>query len=278
MTHATRHAAITFVARRPYENAFIQWVLEGGHGLDASDEVVLHRDASGAITGAIYFGTQLVVAADDDATIDAFAVETRRHPGLRSFVGPQTCVGRLWEQVRGWHRPPALVRTRQPIYVLSPAALLAGINVLAGPNVETAAEVRQATLADADRVIENSAEMMLGELGYDPRTAHGMFVAGVRRAIVRGQWWVWVKNDELRFQLNVGARTRETAQLQGVWTPPAQRKRGYAFAALSQIAQRLLRENSTLSLYVNDFNTEAIGLYERIGFVRDGTMSTLLFA
>jgi ribosomal protein S18 acetylase RimI-like enzyme len=272
VTHATRRAAIAFAARRPYENAFIQWVLEGGHGPDASDEIVLHRDSSGAITGAIYFGTQLVLAADDDATVDAFAAETRRHPGLRSFVGPRTCVGRLWEQVRGWHRPPVLVRTNQPIYVLFPAALLASVNF------ETEAEVRQATLADADRVIENSAEMMLGELGYDPRTAHATFGAGVRRAIARGQWWVWVKNNELRFQLNVGARTRETAQLQGVWTPPAQRKRGYAFAALSQIAQRLLLENPTLSLYVNDFNTDAIGLYERIGFVREGTMSTLLFA
>jgi predicted GNAT family acetyltransferase len=40
----------------------------------------------------------------------------------------------------------------------------------------------------------------------------------------------------------------------------------------------LLASNATLSLYVNDFNRDAIALYERTGFVQSGTMSTLLFA
>jgi GNAT superfamily N-acetyltransferase len=256
------------VANRPYENAFIQWVLEGGHGPNTPDEILLHRDRRGAITGAIYFGTQLVIAAEDHAAIDAFAIETRRHPGLRSFVGPKKQVDRLWEHVRSWHRPPALIRARQPIYVLLPAAL--------APTQDL--DVRQATLADAERVLENSAEMMLVELGYDPRVNRVTFAAGVRRAITLGQWWVLVENAELKFQLNVGARTKATAQLQGVWTPPPFRKRGYAFGALGQIAQRLLLTNATLSLYVNDFNRDAIALYERVGFTCVGEMSTLLFA
>jgi predicted GNAT family acetyltransferase len=256
------------VAARPYENAFIQWVLEGGHGPNAPDEIVLHRGRTGAIDGAIYFGTQLVIAADDPAAIDAFAVETRRHPGMRSFVGPRAPVERLWQQVRTWHRPPALVRSSQPVYALLPAALV--------PTPEV--DVRQATLAEAELVIENSAEMMLGELGYDPRVNRTSFGAGVRRTIGQGQWWLCIQDGDLRFQLNVGARTQATAQLQGVWTPPAFRKRGYAFAALGGIARRLLETNATLSLCVNDFNRDAIALYERLGFVCVGEMSTLLFA
>ena len=184
------------------------------------------------------------------------------------FVGPQARIDRLWEAVRSWHRPPVLARHHQPLYVLLPDALAA---------LEPAA-VRQATLADADSVIENSAEMMLGELGYDPRVNRPSFEAAVRRAIALGHWWVWIEDGALRFALNVGARTALTAQLQGVWTPPAMRKRGYATAALGEIARRLLVGNATLSLYVNDFNTDAIALYERLGFVRDGAMSTLLFA
>jgi predicted GNAT family acetyltransferase len=209
-----------------------------------------------------------VIAADDAAAIDAFALETRRHTRLRSFVGPRWCVEGLWERVRTWHRPPVLTRGNQPIYVLFPQAL-------APPPAVT---VRQATLADAEMVTENSAEMMLGELGYDPRTNRASFGAGIRRAINLGQWWVYIEGQELRFQLNVGAQTAATAQLQGVWTPPAVRKRGYARAALSQIASHLLASNATLSLYVNDFNRDAIALYERTGFVQSGTMSTLLFA
>ena len=253
--------------RRPYENVFLQWVLEGGHGSNAPDEFVLKRDLRGVVTGVLYAGTQLVIAADDDATVDAFAVELRRHPGLRSFVGPKAAIDRLWVTVRAWHRAPFLVRERQPIYALQPHALQADGDV----------EVRIATLDDAELVIEHSGAMMLGELGYDPRRNRSSFGVGIRRAISLGLWWVWIVDGEARFQCNVGSRTRFTAQLQGVWTPEPARGHGYATLALGSIARRLLEGNATLSLYVNDFNDAAIALYERIGFVRVGEMSTMIF-
>ncbi|GAC1401765.1 MAG: GNAT family N-acetyltransferase [Candidatus Velthaea sp.] len=253
--------------RRPYENVFLQWVLEGGHGPGAPDAIMLYRNRTGAVTGAIYFGTQLVLAASDEGAVDAFAVEARRHPGLRSFVGTTPCVEQLWERVRTWHPAPVISRAHQPLYALQPAALVR----------DSAAGVRPATLDEAELVAEHSAQMMLGELGYDPRVNRSGFTAAVRRAIAQGSWWVWLVEGELRFQCNVGARTRATAQIQGVWTPPEARGRGYATAALGAIARELLETNATLSLHVNDFNRTAIALYERLGFVRVGELSTLLF-
>ncbi|MGD1066196.1 MAG: GNAT family N-acetyltransferase [Vulcanimicrobiaceae bacterium] len=266
LTRASRRDAIAYAARRPYDNVYLQWVLEGGHGAAARDEIVINRDFRGRITGLAYFGMQLVVAADDDAAIDAIAVETRKHRALRSFVGPKDVVDRIWQRVQSWHVAPAIVRDTQPLYALVPERLTDQLDV----------PVRLALESEAALVADNSGQMILGELGYDPR-ANGWYTAGVRRAIAAGLWWVWIDQGQLRFQCNVGPRTAATAQLQGVWTPPDRRGRGDASRALAAIARRLFATEATLSLYVNDFNTAAIALYERLGFTQVSTFATYLF-
>lgn len=255
------------MAARPFENAFLHWVLDGGHGPYAPDELVLDRKRDGTVRGVIYYGAQLVVAADEPAALDAFAIETRKYPGLRSFVGPKRAVDGIWNRVKSWYAAPAIVRERQPLYALWPQGL---------GSFEDA-EVRLARSDETELVAEHSARMIVGELGYDPRAQRSTFLAGVRHAIESGSWWVWIVDNELRFQCNTGARTPVTAQIQGVWTPPALRGRGYATRALAATARRLLDDNPTVSLYVNDFNVNAIALYDRIGFTRVGELATYLF-
>jgi RimJ/RimL family protein N-acetyltransferase len=255
------------VAARPFENAFLHWVLNGGHGPYAPDEIVLDRKRDGSVRGVVYYGAQLVVAAEESAALDAFAIETRKYPRLRSFVGPKRAVDGIWNRVKSWHTPPVLVRDHQPLYALWPQSL---------EPIEDVA-VRLAQPDETERVAEHSARMILGELGYDPRAQRSTFIAGVRRAIELGTWWVWVAGNDLRFQCNIGARTPVTAQLQGVWTPPEARGHGYATRGLAAISRRMLETTPTVSLYVNDFNTEALALYGRIGFRRVGELATYLF-
>ena len=226
------------------------------------------RRRDGSVRGVICFGAQVVLAADDAGALDAFAQETRRHPAIVSFVGSKRTVDAFWARVRSWHRAPSLVRERQPLYAVWPAALLPAPDVA----------VRLARVDETPVVATNSAQMILGELGYDPRAQRASFIAGVRRAIEAGWWWVWEVDGEVRFQCNVGARTPLTAQIQGVWTPPALRGRGYASQGLAAVSRALLETNPTLSLYVNDFNTTAIALYERIGYQRVGELTTYIFS
>ena len=223
--------------------------------------------ARGRANGLIYFGAQLVVASDDDAALDAFAVEARKHRGLRSFVGPKAAVDGLWDRVRRWHPQPAIVRDAQPLYALTRGEL----------RDLPDADVRLAGEDEAALVAENSGEMILGELGYDPRANRGGFTTAVRRAIAEGLWSVWIVDGKLRFQLNLGPRSAETTQLQGVWTPPDQRGLGYASLALAAVARRVLATDRSVSLYVNGFNHSAIAVYERVGFARVGTFTTYIF-
>jgi predicted GNAT family acetyltransferase len=53
--------------------------------------------------------------------------------------------------------------------------------------------------------------------------------------------------------------------------------RGYGHAprGMSEICNRLLDEHPTLCLYVNDFNTAATALYERLGFARVGEFQSI---
>ncbi len=229
--------------------------------------LAVSRADDGAVRGLAYFGGQLVLAADDAAALDDIAAEMRRIGGVRSIVGPRAEATGVWTRVRGWHTPPALVRTRQPLYKLMPGALPAGDD----PGV------RRARDGDTELVAAQSAQMILGELGYDPRSTRAGFVGSVRKAIAAGLWWVWMVDGELRFQCSIGPRSAETAQLQGVWTPSDQRQRGYASVGLAAICRRLLATEATLTLYVNDFNAPAIALYEKLGFVPIGAFATYLF-
>jgi len=254
------------LARRPYENAFMQWVVEGGLGMTtAYESIVVWRSYNRLVAGVAFFGPQIAFAADDVAAIDAFAIEARERPMARMIVGPRYIANHFWARVKSWYRKPSLVRPSQPIYALD--------RMPAGDDVP----VRQARASDIEIVADNSAEMMIGELGYDPREHRTNFMHGIARLIERGWWWVWIEDGRLLFQCNIGSKTSRTAQVQGVWTPPEQRGHGYATRALRTICRRMLNDVPTLSLYVNDFNEKAIALYERIGFERVGEFTTYLF-
>jgi len=260
-------AALAFLERRPFENVYVYWLIASGQ-IGRGGEFVIWRDTAGEIQGSCYVGSQLVPCTEDGAALEAFAERARRVRTTRMIVGARSAVERLWLLLRATMPAPSTVRTSQPLYALARESLLfSRADANAGP----------ATLDELDELTTNSALMIAGELGGDPRRTNADFRGRTARIIEAGWWWRYRVDGQLAFMCNVGSTMPQTSQLQGVWSPPQMRGHGYAARALGAICDLLLDRIPTLSLYVNDFNRSAIALYERVGFARVGEFQTILF-
>jgi hypothetical protein len=267
LTGANEQAALEYLDRSPYENVFLAYLLLCDFSSITRSSMYVATGDDGAIAGVGFFGRQVVLAAEPEA-IEAFAELSRKHHGERMIVGPRETIAAFWKLAEPHHPRARLVRSRQYVMVLDAESL---------KPVERTVLARRARIDEWTTVADNSAAMIAQELEYDPLRSSPEFTANVRAMIDRGLWWVGESFGRLVFFCNIGPWSRQTAQLQGIWTPPELRGKGLATAALAGVCDRLLGMVPTLSLYVNDFNEPAIALYERVGFRTIAEFQTLLF-
>ncbi len=263
---ANERAALAYLARAPYVNVFVTYLMLFDVAPPTRQRLRVAFDGE-RVCGAVYFGRQLALACDETA-LDALAHEARRHRGERMIIGERETVRGFWQRVRAWHQKPRIVRDRQLVMALDRTNL---------QGCEQSVPVRHARPNEWPEVAKGSAGLIEQELEYDPRNASADFNANVREMIERNLWWVGESDGRLCFFCNVGPWCHKTAQLQGIWTPPDLRGRGLATASFSAISDRLLEHSPTLSLYVNDFNRDAIALYERVGYRHVADFQTMLF-
>lgn len=268
LVRAHERAALAFLARAPYDNVFLAWLIGGDRSSSARSSIYVYADARKSIRGVAFFGRQIVLAADGDEVVDAFADVAPGYRFERMIVGPRATVQRYWLAVAKWHAPPRRVRESQPVLAIDGSTLI--------PQ-DGAVNVRPAHPDEWETVAHNSAKMIEHELEYDPRSTSAEFNANVRMMIDRGLWWIGERGGELCFFCNAGPRSDYTLQLQGIWTPEHLRGQGLAMQGLAGVCRELLNDLPSLSLYVNAFNAPALRLYERVGFRRVGEFSTLLF-
>jgi RimJ/RimL family protein N-acetyltransferase len=260
---------LAYLARRPYDNAYVAWLLRTKQ-IGKRDDAVVWREPSGAIGGFALVASRIVPCADSSEAARAFAAHAAtRVRDPRLIVGPKDAMDAFWESARGAMPRPFAVRACQPVFVIGRGGVRA-----------TAASTVDARIADArevDELASASADMTTGEVGYRV-IADAAFRKRTGRIVAAGWYWRYRVAGKLAFMCHIGAETEHTAQIQGVWTPPEMRGHGHAARALATISATLLEKYPTLSLYVNDFNAAAIALYERVGFTRTGTLSTIIFA
>lgn len=264
---------LAFLEREPLINIYLASRLLDDPIVAAAQMVVVRHEHQVICVAAL--ATNVVIAGATDApqqvlatAIDLVAnrIVSQMLP-VRALISPAHLVEALWSRLRTRVDPPTVVRMNQPVYALGPRDGF--------PDLTRA---RFSTRHDLDRLVPACAAMHREEVGIDPleRDAAGYRerirdLSELRRSIVLKE------GDEIAAKCEFAAVTNTAVQLMGVWTHPRFRRRGLAGELLRETCGHIFREGKTVTLFVNDFNTPAISLYESLGFVRIGVNRALIW-
>ena len=91
--------------------------------------------------------------------------------------------------------------------------------------------------------------------------------AELEKVAGEGRHMFWVVDDEPVSMAGIVRRTRSTAAIAAVYTPPAQRGRGFAGSVTAAVAERVFGEGKTAAcLYTDLRNPASNRCYAKIGF------------
>ncbi len=205
-------------------------------------------------SSALATGRNLAVPAGAPDGCEAIGKALGPFGPIRMVVGPREASDALWQ---GLGDPRARIRYEQRLYVCT--AVTAG----------TELAIRPATLVEADALADMAGQMMLEDLGEDPRVydpeGHRRLVAERIRA---GRTMVGTDGDRIVFKVDVGTRFDRGCQVGGTFVPPDLRGRGLATRGMRAVCRRLLADVPMVTLHVNEANQPAVRCYEAMGFRR----------
>jgi predicted GNAT family acetyltransferase len=226
-------------------------------GAEGGEWWIYTRDQE--LRGVCLVAGNLVPYAPSRDAVQALAdVAVQREGRYHAMLGEKAVVRKLWQAV-GATGVVAKELRDNTVYVLRRGELQ-GMR---------GARLRPARVDETDEVFEHAVAMYREDIGKDPLAGGAApFRRRIAARVERRASFLWKERGQLVFKADVGSRTDQVAQIEGVWTPPAFRGRGYATRGMTALCARLLREVPVVTLYVNVANAAARRVYERVGFRR----------
>lgn len=266
-------SALEFLQRDPLINVYLVSRVVEERVLAASQMVVVRYN--GAVVLVASLATNIVLAGDPsvsheitDAAVSLVADRIlQRMLPVRAIISPAPLVERLWTDLRRHLDPPTVVRMNQPVYAIRRRFDFPDLT-----------DARFSTMRDLDQLVPACAAMHKEEVGIDPlqRDATG-YRERIRELVEKKRSVIHVADGVIATKCEFSAFTNDAVQLMGVWTDPRYRRRGLAVEMLREVCGHLFRKGRTVTLFVNDFNTPAISLYETLGFQRIGLNRALIW-
>ena len=218
----------------------------------------------GQLRGLLHVGPNLVPATDDQAACEALAAAAGGLYPTRMVVGERVTVELLWSLIGPSYPAPREVRRRQFVYAVEPDLLVRDPHGPRPRHRPPGRAVRRGPGAAA--------------LGRHVHRGDGREPAGPRpRRLPPPGPHAHLPRLDLRLRAGRPAPVQDGRRLRqpphrpdpGRLRPPELRGRGVGTTAMAACCDLALDRHPNLSLYVNDFNTPAVALYERIGFHRE---------
>ncbi len=133
---------------------------------------------------------------------------------------------------------------------------------------------------EVDLLLPACVAMFTEEVGVSPLAggAADAYRARVVELVRSGRAYARIDDGRVVTKAEIGAVSDGVCQVQGVWTAPEYRNLGLGTAAMAAVVALARRDIApVVSLYVNDYNTAARRVYERVGFREVGEFTTVLF-
>jgi predicted GNAT family acetyltransferase len=190
--------------------------------------------------------------ASEEATAALVAFAAEANLALPGVVGPEQAAERFASMWGARSGRPAVLRMAEMVYALAQVIRPAFCR----------GELREAEQRDGP-ILADWMVAFAKETGVDA-IADG--VAFVRGKISARQLFVWEDGAPVSM-VAWGGRTAHGTRVQYVYTPPSQRKKGYASAAVAALSERLLAEGSPRCfLFTNAANPTSNKIYQALGY------------
>ena len=194
---------------------------------------------------------RLIVAVGDSKACERLGTEESERGGTEMIIGDRPTSDALYAK---WKQDAHIVYD-QRLYVCHSVS------------TQETIPVRFATKKDMDIVFQYSAQMIMEDLKYDPRTLHPQrFRASVQSKIERNKCIVAEHNGEICYIIDIGTQFRLGCQLGGTFVPPKFRGKGISTKATAAVCKLMLSSCDCVTLHVHEQNIPAIRCYERVGF------------
>ena len=257
---------LAFLAERPIHTVIMASMIRDNGLVNPLNRGSFYacRAAAGHLEGVALIGHVTMIETYSDTALELFADLAQQHQRAHVIVGEQDRVKRFWDFYGPVGQSPRrlcrelLFEQRWPVEAHEPVSL------------------RQATLADIELIVPVHAQMAFDECGINPldRDPEG-FRQRVANRIQLGRVWVWIDQGKLIFKADVQAQTPEQIYLEGVYTNPEERGKGYGSRCISQLSRSLLAITESLCVLVNEQNPEAQLFYAKAGYKRRGHYDTI---